>query len=68
MFVLICCKKYAYNKQFKRDSPRLAFWVWVWVWVWVWFSVYGVQIGYRGRVAHPLIGRYVTVEKKTTMY
>ncbi len=27
-----------HNKQFKRDSPRLAFLVWIW------FSVYGVQI------------------------
>ncbi|WP_346393703.1 hypothetical protein [Vibrio sp. CUB2] len=41
-----------YNKQFKRDSPRLAFLVRVY------FSVYGVQIECRGRVAHPLIGRY----------
>ena len=41
------------NKQFKRDSPRLAFLVWVK------FSVYGVQFECRGRVAHPLIGRYV---------
>ena len=42
------------NKQFKRDSPRLAFLVWVK------FSVYGVQFECRGRVAHPLIGRYAT--------
>ncbi|EGR0027280.1 DUF3265 domain-containing protein [Vibrio alginolyticus] len=39
------------NKQFKSDSPRLAFWVWVK------FSVYGVQIECRGCVAHTLIGR-----------
>ncbi len=40
------------NKQFKSDSPRLAFLVWVK------FSVYGVQVEFRGRVAHTLIGRY----------
>ncbi len=45
------------NKQFKRDSPRLAFLVWVK------FSVYGVQFECRGRVAHPLIGRYVLRQK-----
>ncbi|RXE87365.1 DUF3265 domain-containing protein [Pseudoalteromonas sp. A757] len=39
------------NKQFKSDSARLAFWVWVE------FSDYGVQIEYRGRVLHTLIGR-----------
>ncbi|HHC6527366.1 TPA: DUF3265 domain-containing protein [Vibrio parahaemolyticus] len=42
---------YSYNKQFKRDSPRLAFLVRVK------FSDYGVQIQCCGRVAHPLIGR-----------
>ena len=51
------CSKWASahctNKQFKRDSPRLAFLVWVK------FSDYGVQIECCGRVAHPLIGRYV---------
>ena len=40
------------NKAFKTDSQRLAFLVWVK------FSDYGVQIECRGRVAHPLIGRY----------
>ncbi len=39
------------NKQFKSDSPRLAFLVWVK------FSVYGVQVECRGSVAHTLIGR-----------
>lgn len=42
---------HAYNKQFKSDSPRLAFLVWVE------FSVYGVQFWCRGSVAHTLIGR-----------
>ncbi|RBW63408.1 DUF3265 domain-containing protein [Vibrionales bacterium C3R12] len=39
------------NKQFKSDSPRLAFLVWFK------FSVYGAQFDCRGRVAHTLIGR-----------
>ncbi|HHF2926146.1 TPA: DUF3265 domain-containing protein [Vibrio alginolyticus] len=39
------------NKQFKRDSPRLAFLVRVR------FSDYGVQIECCASVAHPLIGR-----------
>ncbi|CAH8229418.1 hypothetical protein VAE016_410017 [Vibrio aestuarianus] len=30
--------------------------------VWVKFSDYGVQIEYCGRVAHPLIGRYVLLK------
>ena len=42
-----------YNKQFKSDSPRLAFLVWVK------FSDYGAQIECSGSVAHTLIGRYV---------
>ncbi|TBT15684.1 hypothetical protein D5E83_23930 [Vibrio parahaemolyticus] len=45
-----------YNKQFKSDSPRLAFLVWVK------FSVYGVQVECRGSVAHTLIGRYSALE------
>ncbi|TOE04545.1 hypothetical protein CGJ50_23370 [Vibrio parahaemolyticus] len=44
--------RHAHNKQFKSDSPRLAFLVWVR------FSVYGVQVECRGCVAHTLIGRY----------
>ncbi len=43
--------KSKHNKQFKSDSPRLAFLVCVW------FSVYGVQIECRDSVAHTLIGR-----------
>ncbi|MBF4227122.1 hypothetical protein EAY83_19420, partial [Vibrio anguillarum] len=43
------------NKQFKSDSPRLAFLVWVK------FSVYGVQVKCRGCVAHTLIGRYAII-------
>ena len=43
--------KQSANKQFKSDSPRLAFLVRVN------FSVYGVQIECRGSVAHTLIGR-----------
>ncbi|TOM78950.1 hypothetical protein CGH70_22700 [Vibrio parahaemolyticus] len=45
------------NKQFKSDSPRLAFLVWVK------FSVYGVQLECCGCVAHTLIGRYAFWEK-----
>ncbi|TOB20708.1 hypothetical protein CGK11_22875, partial [Vibrio parahaemolyticus] len=41
-----------HNKQFKSDSPRLAFLVWVKL------SVYDVQVECRGSVAHTLIGRY----------
>lgn len=44
------------NKQFKSDSPRLAFLVWVK------FSVYGVPVKCRGSVAHTLIGRYVAIQ------
>lgn len=47
-----------YNKQFKSDSPRLAFLVWVQ------FSVYGVQFECSGSVAHTLIGRYANEEIK----
>nr|WP_309474331.1 hypothetical protein [Vibrio diabolicus] len=43
------------NKQFKSDSPRLAFLVWVK------FSVYGVHIECCGSVVHTLIGRYVII-------
>ncbi len=50
----------SYNKQFKRDSPRLAFLVRVK------FSDYGVQIEYCGSVAHPLIGRYEYRDKNGT--
>ncbi|MBF4364102.1 hypothetical protein EAY40_17830 [Vibrio anguillarum] len=49
----------SYNKQFKRDSPRLAFLVRVK------FSDYGVQIEYCGSVAHPLIGRYIFLSSAT---
>ncbi|TOB14863.1 hypothetical protein CGK12_23535 [Vibrio parahaemolyticus] len=35
--------------------------------VWVKFSVYGVQIQYRGSVAHPLIGRY-KLQNKLSFY
>ncbi len=41
------------NKQFKIDSPRLAFLVWVK------FSDYGGLIELCGSVVHTLIGRYV---------
>ncbi|EOV9524706.1 hypothetical protein ACN5SO_004551 [Vibrio parahaemolyticus] len=40
------------NKQFKSDSPRLAFLVWVK------FSDYGGLIELCGSVVHTLIGRY----------
>ncbi|TOF53765.1 DUF3265 domain-containing protein [Vibrio parahaemolyticus] len=39
------------NKQFKSDSPRLAFLVWVKL------GVYGVQIECCSCVVHTLIGR-----------
>ncbi|TNY95514.1 DUF3265 domain-containing protein [Vibrio parahaemolyticus] len=39
------------NKQFKSDSPRLAFLLWVK------FSVYGVHVECCGSVVHTLIGR-----------
>ncbi|HAS8438860.1 TPA: hypothetical protein I7737_21595 [Vibrio vulnificus] len=48
--------KNSYNKQFKSDSPRLAFLVWVK------FSVYSVQVECRGSVAHTLIGRYAFLQ------
>ncbi|WP_346780441.1 hypothetical protein [Vibrio sp. 1180_3] len=44
------------NKQFKSDSPRLAFLVWVE------FSVSGIHVECPGSVAHTLIGRYVPPE------
>ncbi|CAI2313811.1 hypothetical protein IFVP203_C1200004 [Vibrio parahaemolyticus] len=46
----------SYNKAFKSDSPRLAFLAWVK------FSDYGAKIGFRGRVAHTLMRRYVAGE------
>ncbi|WP_156145277.1 hypothetical protein [Vibrio rotiferianus] len=35
--------------------------------VWVKFSVYGAQIECCGRVAHPLIGRYISLGRGTSM-
>ena len=54
LFVVGYWLRKSYNKQFKSDSPRLAFWVWGK------FGVYGVQIEFRGGVVHTLIERYVT--------
>ncbi|TNZ04025.1 DUF3265 domain-containing protein [Vibrio parahaemolyticus] len=45
------CGNCTSNKQFKSDSPRLAFLVWVKS------SVYGGPFECRGCVAHTLIGR-----------
>ncbi|EKO3892465.1 DUF3265 domain-containing protein [Vibrio metschnikovii] len=54
--------KLCYNKRFKRDSQRVAFLLCVV------FCDYGVMRKVSSSVVCPLSGRYVTVEKKTTMY
>ncbi len=47
-------RKRTYNKQFKRDSQRLAFLVLLQIKC-LWHNA----LGLGGSVAHPLIGRYV---------
>lgn len=42
-----------HNKQFKRDSQRLAFWVLLQI-----KCLRHNALGFGGSVAHPLIGRY----------
>nr|WP_238105903.1 DUF3265 domain-containing protein [Vibrio cincinnatiensis] len=51
-----------HNKAFKRDNQRVAFLLCVD------FGGYGVMRKLGSSVVSPLSGRYVTVEKKTTIY